>query len=372
MADSAARLVDSVLPDVPFRQWVLTLPYDLRLLAAMRADVLRYIVCACVETIHRWMRRRLQRPGAAAGSVAATHRGGGANIHAGVRVPAGDHVGRERLCRYVTRPPFAVDRFTELPDGRIASRVRHPLGPDKTHRVMTPVELLARLAALVPPPRFPLLRYAGVFAANSPWRSSIVPRPPDTGSACRRGAAPEGTAERAAPPIPGSPQPDAAARPGSVGAAGDPLLAVPTPVPRTLSAEHWKRLDDGRLLARQPRVDWATLLRRTWAQDVLVCPSCAGRMAVLQPVTDPNDIREHLERLGLGAEPATFAPPRDPDEVAVFRPHHPAGPGPPSVARPSGDGSLPSSDHLADPPWQEDCQLPLYDDASQVPPDAQD
>jgi len=45
--------------------------------------------------------------------------GGGANIDAGVRVPAGDHVGRERLCRYITRPPFAIDRFTELPDGRI-------------------------------------------------------------------------------------------------------------------------------------------------------------------------------------------------------------------------------------------------------------
>ncbi len=78
MADSAARLVDSVLPDVPIRQWVLTLPYDLRLLTAMRADVLRDVVRAYVETIHRWMRRRLQRPGAAAGSVAATHRGGGA------------------------------------------------------------------------------------------------------------------------------------------------------------------------------------------------------------------------------------------------------------------------------------------------------
>jgi hypothetical protein len=36
------------------------------------------------------------------------------------------------------------------------------------------------------------------------------------------------------------------------------------------------------------------------------------------------------------------------------------------------DGSPPSSDDFADTPWQEDCQLPLYDDASQLPPDAQD
>ena len=502
MADSAARLVDSVLPDVPIRQWVLTLPHDLRLLAAMRADVLRYIVRAYVETIHRWMRRRLERPGAAAGSVAATHRGGGAlnlaphlhvltadglfvrrpagdvgfhrvpapspadlrwvvetvrrralrrlarrgllrdarlagegsnegpdpsaleacgtlalragqleshdgpatapddvpqgrrssrwsahdsgfNIHAGVRVPADDHVGRERLCRYVTRPPFAIDRFTELPDGRIAYRVRHPLGPDRTHHVMTPVELLARLAALVPPPRFPLLRYFGVFSANSPWRSSIVPRPPDAAGTCRHGpgAGAEGTAGRSAPSVAGSTHlspiapprmPDSVPAPRSIGEGDDPLLAVPTPVPRTLSAEHWKRLDDGRLLARQPRVDWATLLRRTWAEDLLVCPRCAGRMAVLQPVTDPTDIREHLERLGLAVDPATFAPPRDPDEVAVSRPPRPAGPGPPFGDRFPDDGALPSSADPVDPPWQEDCQLRLYDDASQVPPDAQD
>jgi len=502
MADSAARLVDSVLPDLPYRPWVLPLPHDLRLLAAMRADVLRSIVRASVETIHRWMRRRLERPGAAAGSVAATHRGGGAlnlaphlhvltadglfvrrpagdvgfhrvpapsptdlrwvvetlrrrvlrrlarmglwrddrlagegsheapdpsaleacgtlalragqleshdgpaanpddvpagrrssrwsahdsgfNIHAGVRVPAGDPVGRERLCRSVTRPPFAVGRFTELPDGRIAYRVRHPPGPDRTHRVMTPVEWLARLAALVPPPRFPLLRSFGVFAANSPWRSRIVPRPPDTAGTCRHGAGTgaEGTAGRPPPSVAGSSpiapfapprRRDSAAAPRSSGERDDPLLAVPTPVPRTLSAEHGRRLDDGRRLARQPRVDGATLLRRTWAEDLLVCPRCGGRMAVLDPVTDPNDIRDQLERLGLAAEPAAFVPPRDPDELPLSRPPRPAGPGPPSVARPSDDGGLPSSDDFADPPWQEDCQLPLYDDASQVPPDAQD
>jgi hypothetical protein len=30
MADTAARLVDSVLPDVPVRQWVLSTPFALR------------------------------------------------------------------------------------------------------------------------------------------------------------------------------------------------------------------------------------------------------------------------------------------------------------------------------------------------------
>ncbi|NMC70423.1 MAG: hypothetical protein GYA57_10200, partial [Myxococcales bacterium] len=81
----------------------------------------------------------------------------------------------------------------------------------------------------------------------------------------------------------------------------------------------------------------------------------------------------HLERLGVSAEPAAFAPPRDPDELPVSRPPRPpAGRGPPSAGRPPDDGSPSSSDDFVDPPWQEDCQLPLYDDASQLPPVAQD
>ena len=41
MANAGATLVDRVLPDVPVRQFVLSLPYELRLLAAFKPDVLR-------------------------------------------------------------------------------------------------------------------------------------------------------------------------------------------------------------------------------------------------------------------------------------------------------------------------------------------
>jgi hypothetical protein len=39
MCNSAAQIVDRVLPAVPVRQWVLSLPFELRRLAAFRADV---------------------------------------------------------------------------------------------------------------------------------------------------------------------------------------------------------------------------------------------------------------------------------------------------------------------------------------------
>ncbi len=44
-------------------------------------------------------------------------------------------------------------------------------------RLMQPMEFLARLAALIAPPRYPLVRYAGVLGPHSAWRKDIVPRP---------------------------------------------------------------------------------------------------------------------------------------------------------------------------------------------------
>ena len=89
-------------------------------------------------------------------------------------VKAGDRAGLERLCRYGARPPFSLERMSLLPDGRVAYLLRKPRRNGATHLVMTPVQCLARIAALLPPPRFPLVRFAGVLASKSSWRSAVV------------------------------------------------------------------------------------------------------------------------------------------------------------------------------------------------------
>jgi hypothetical protein len=63
MANVAAHLVDRVLPDVPSRQYVLTLPYELRKLAAFKADVLTALARAFVEAIFATYRKRARRAG---------------------------------------------------------------------------------------------------------------------------------------------------------------------------------------------------------------------------------------------------------------------------------------------------------------------
>jgi hypothetical protein len=101
----------------------------------------------------------------------------GFNVQAAVRIEAYDDEGRERLVRYCARPCFALERLSVLRDGRVAYQVKYPRRKG-THRVMTPVAFLARLAALVPPPRYPLLRYHGVLAPHAKRRGVVVPKAP--------------------------------------------------------------------------------------------------------------------------------------------------------------------------------------------------
>jgi len=58
MCNGAAHLVDHVLPDVPVRQWVLSVPFELRLLLACRADAFGAITSLFVSEVFRWQRER--------------------------------------------------------------------------------------------------------------------------------------------------------------------------------------------------------------------------------------------------------------------------------------------------------------------------
>ena len=98
----------------------------------------------------------------------------GFSLHADVCVPARDRRRLERLARYCARAPIATDRLSEAPDGRIVYRLRHRWRDGTTHVVFEPLDLLARLAALVPPPRANLVRYFGILAPCASWRDVFV------------------------------------------------------------------------------------------------------------------------------------------------------------------------------------------------------
>ena len=162
----------------------------------------------------------------------------------------------ERLCRYVARPPLATRRLHLTPDGKVLYRFRKPW-KDGSHSVLLePLAFVERLAALVPPPRRPLLTYHGVLAPAARDREKIVPAPEEE---------PQGE---------------------SVGASA---LPPPNPhAPRPRSKRYYT---------------WAQLLRRVFAIEVFCCPHCGGPRRLVAFLTEPQVIDRILKHLGIDPWP---------------------------------------------------------------------
>ena len=129
----------------------------------------------------------------------------------------------------------------------------------------------ARLAAIVPPPRWHLVRYHGVLAANANERAEVVPG-------------------KVRSPTPGGEQlPLPLLSPG----------AAPEPKPRNAEP------------SRQP---WSWLLMRVFNADVTTCErkGCGGRTRIVEIATERHDISRVLFDLGLG--------PRGPPRTRPARP----------------------------------------------------
>ncbi len=120
MAERAAHLVDHVLPAVPMRQWVLSLPFRLRYLLAWKHELCREVLAVYVRALRGFYRRGARRAGftaAETGAVSAIQRfGSGLNLNVhfhtlvldGVFARCGDD------WRFVPAPPPTPGELTRL------------------------------------------------------------------------------------------------------------------------------------------------------------------------------------------------------------------------------------------------------------------
>ena len=76
----------------------------------------------------------------------------------------------ERLCRYISRPAASEERLIPDITGKCQVSVKDALQKRHNSRYLRAVDLMAKLAALVPKPRANLTRYHGVLAPNSKQR----------------------------------------------------------------------------------------------------------------------------------------------------------------------------------------------------------
>jgi len=200
---------------------------------------------------------RVRRLGDARDTEAVTSRGPrqahleGFDLHANVWVSGSDRAGRERLCRYILRPPFAQERLRLRSDGRIALELKTAWHDGTRELVFEPLELLERLAAMTPRPETNLLICHGLLAARARWRARVV--------AYGRVA----------------PEPTALAPPLVAGAEGT------------------------KAKTGSPGWTWAALMHRAFALDVLACANCGGRLRLIATLHDPVVIRKLLAHLNM-------------------------------------------------------------------------
>ena len=130
--------------------------------------------------------------------------------------------------------------------GQVRYTLKTPYRDGTTHIVLEPLDLMARLAALVPPPRMHLTRYHGVFAPHSKLRAAVTPAGRGKGS---KPQAEEGTEPSSAP--------------------------------------------------RHVAMSWAQRLRRVFGVEIKACARCGGKLKVIASIEEPEVIAKilaHLER----------------------------------------------------------------------------
>jgi hypothetical protein len=183
----------------------------------------------------------------------------GFSLHAAVRVESHDRRRLEQLCRYITRPALSDERVQVNAAGQVELKLKTPWRDGTTHLVMSPLEFMQRLAALVPRPRLHLIRFHGVLAPNAKLRPLVVPQGP------------------------------------------------PAQAQAATEAAATTQCEVDAVLARPHRISWARLLKRVFDIDMQHCPNCgAGELKIIAAILERQVIEKILTHLGLDPQP----PPR--------------------------------------------------------------
>jgi hypothetical protein len=174
----------------------------------------------------------------------------GFSLHANTAIPAHRRDQLEQLLRYTARGAVSLERLTQDSNGDLVYTFTHPWSDGTTGIRLAPLELLEKLAALVPLPHVHLVRYGGCLAPHSHLRGSVIPTPRQQGV-------------------------------------------------------------DTETDTRSPCWSWARLLHRVFALDMAHCPFCqCGTLRLIAVITQGAVIRKILRHLKRAADPPSIAPAR--------------------------------------------------------------
>lgn len=81
----------------------------------------------------------------------------------------------ERLCHYITCPAIANERLERNSKGQVVLQLKSAYRDGTAHIVMSALEFMRRLAALVPRPRLHLIRFHCGLTPHARLRSAVLP-----------------------------------------------------------------------------------------------------------------------------------------------------------------------------------------------------
>jgi hypothetical protein len=166
---------------------------------------------------------------------------------------------QEQLMRYTARGAVSLERLTADDHGDLVYRFTHSWSDGTTGIRLAPLELLEKLAALVPLPRVHLVRYGGCLTPHSHLRGAIRPTPRQQGM----------DGEEAKPGTP-----------------------------------YWP---------------WARLLGHVFGLEMATCPFCRhGALRIIAVITQESVIPRILQHLQLASVPPPLAPARGRQEIFAF------------------------------------------------------
>ena len=175
------------------------------------------------------------------------------NLHAATKVVANDKQGRLTLCKYILRPPLANDRLKILDDQTVRLDFKKPWSDGTACVDLAPLALIARLAALVPPPKRHTVRYFGVLSSHATSRSDVVPSP-----------------------------------------------AAPAPAD-----------DKGKPKNTSKYISWSELLRRTFGIEIL-CTKCKSQLRLIALIKTEDLAKKILKAMHLPSDVPQLRPARPP------------------------------------------------------------
>jgi hypothetical protein len=136
--------------------------------------------------------------------------------------------------------------------------VPQPCRDGTSSLIFEPLDFLAKLAALVPPPRSHQIRFHGVYAPHARLRSAVTPAP-----AVKRGV-----------------------------------------------CDHIDATESGAVTSKTRRLGWAKCMARVFSVDVEECPRCGSRLQRIAMITEHRVVRAILASVGLPADSPVPAPSR--------------------------------------------------------------